>query len=96
MFPKEVYRARRQRLAADVGGGIILFLGNSQSPMNYPDNLYPFRQDSSFLYFWGQDIPDLNAVIDIDASREIIFGEDISLEESVWIGAAPSLKSFCE
>ena len=96
MFPKEVYRARRQRLAADVGGGIILFLGNSQSPMNYPDNLYPFRQDSSFLYFWGQDIPDLNAVIDIDASREIIFGEDISLEESVWIGAAPSLKSLCE
>ena len=96
MFAKEVYRQRRQRLASDLGKGLVLFLGNSQSPMNYPDNLYPFRQDSSFLYFWGQDIPDLNAAIDIDASRGITFGDDISLEESVWIGAAPSLRSLCE
>ncbi|MBW1888984.1 MAG: aminopeptidase P N-terminal domain-containing protein, partial [Deltaproteobacteria bacterium] len=72
MFPKEVYRQRRRRLAADVGTGLILFLGNGQSPMNYRDNLYPFRQDSSFLYFWGQDAPDLHAAIDIDASRDIV------------------------
>ena len=96
MFSKAVYQSRRRRLAADVGEGVILFLGNSQSPMNYPDNMYPFRQDSSFLYFWGQDIPDLGAAMDIDASREIIFGDDISLEESVWMGAAPSLQSLCE
>ena len=96
MFPKEVYRKRRQRLAADVGTGVILFLGNDLSPMNYPDNFYPFRQDSSFLYFWGQDIPDLTAAIDIDASREIVFGDEITLEASVWSGAAPSLRSLCE
>ena len=96
MFSKEVYLSRRKRLAEDVGDGIIVFLGNSQSPMNYPDNPYPFRQDSSFLYFWGLDMPDLSAVIDIDASMEIVFGEDISLEESVWVGETPSLKSLCE
>ena len=96
MFPKEVYRQRRRRLAADVGTGLILFLGNGQSPMNYRDNLYPFRQDSSFLYFWGQDAPDLHAAIDIDTSRDIIFGDEMTLEESVWSGTPPSLRSSCE
>ena len=96
MFSKEVYRERRQRLAADVGTGVILFLGNDHSPMNYRDNIYPFRQDSSFLYFWGQYLPDLAAAIDIDASREIVFGDEITLEESVWSGTAPSLQSLCE
>lgn len=96
MFSKEVYLARRRRLAADVGEGVILFLGNGQSPMNYPDNPYPFRQDSSFLYFWGLDLPDLGAVVDIDASRETIFGDDLSLEESVWMGETPALRSWCE
>ncbi|MCG6909378.1 MAG: aminopeptidase P family protein [Deltaproteobacteria bacterium] len=96
MFPKAVYHSRRKRLAADVGSGIVLFLGNGQSPMNYADNLYPFRQDSSFLYFWGLDMPDLAAAIDIDASREIIFGDDMTLEESVWSGASPSLSFLCE
>jgi Xaa-Pro aminopeptidase len=96
MFSNEVYQSRRRLLAADVGEGIVLFLGNSHSPMNYPDNMYPFRQDSSFLYFWGQDLPDLAAAIDIDASREIVFGDDISLEESVWMGEVPSLQSLCE
>lgn len=96
MFSKDVYQSRRRRLAADVGQGVVLFLGNGQSPMNFPDNMYPFRQDSSFLYFWGQDIPDLSAVMDIDASREIVFGDDVTLEESVWAGTTPTLRSMCE
>jgi Xaa-Pro aminopeptidase len=96
MFSKDVYQSRRRHLAADVGQGVVLFLGNGQSPMNFPDNIYPFRQDSSFLYFWGQDIPDLSAAMDIDASREIVFGDDMTLEESVWAGTMPSLRSMCE
>ena len=55
MFEKNVYVSRRQRLIQQIGSGIILFIGNAESSMNYKDNLYPFRQDSSFLYFFGAD-----------------------------------------
>ena len=96
MFTGEVYSRRRKRLAADVGGGVLLFLGNHQSPVNFLDNAYPFRQDSTFLYFWGLDFPGLAAIMDIDAARETLYGDDMTLEESVWAGPQPSLKSLCE
>ncbi len=69
-----------------VGRGLILFLGNEESSMNYKDNLYPFRQDSSFLYFFGMDRPALIGIIDIDNDSEIIFGDDFTTEEMVWTG----------
>ena len=96
MFAAEIYRQRRRRLALDIGTGVVLFLGNTQSPINFLDNVYPFRQDSSFLYFWGLKNSGLTAVIDIDASSETIFGDDMTLEESVWGGPQPSLVSLCE
>ena len=96
MFAAEVYRQRRERLALEMGTGVILFLGNTQSPINFLDNVYPFRQDSSFLYFWGLENSCLTAVIDVDASSETIFGDDMTLEESVWAGSQPSLVSLCE
>ena len=96
MIAAEIYSRRRKRLSADIGTGVILFLGNSQSPINFRDNVYPFRQDSSFLYFWGFENPGLTAVIDVDASSEMIFGNDMTLEESVWAGPQPSLVSLCK
>jgi Xaa-Pro aminopeptidase len=96
MFAAEIYRQRRERLALDMGTGVILFFGNIQSPINFLDNVYPFRQDSSFLYFWGLENSGLSAVIDVDASSETIFGDDMTLEESVWGGSQPSLVSLCE
>ena len=96
MFAADIYRHRRNCLASDMGTGVILFLGNTQSPINFLDNVYPFRQDSSFLYFWGLENSGLAAVIDVDASRETIFGDDMTLEESVWAGSQPSLVSLCE
>ena len=63
MFSRETYQTRRKNLQAKLGTGLVLLLGNSESPMNYADNCYPFRQDSSFLYFFGLDQPDLAAVI---------------------------------
>jgi Xaa-Pro aminopeptidase len=96
LFATEIYSQRRNRLASDMGTGVILFLGNTQSPINFLDNVYPFRQDSSFLYFWGLENPDLTAVIDVDAPSETIFGNDMTLEESVWAGPQPSLASLCE
>jgi len=96
MFKPEVYIERRKRLQADVQSGLILFLGNEESPINYPDNPYPFRQDSSFLYFFGLDSPSLAAVIDIDEGKECIFGDDITVDEIIWMGPKPTIREKCE
>lgn len=86
MFEKKVYIERRKQLQHAVGSGLILLLGNEESSMNYKDNLYPFRQDSSFLYFFGIDRPALIGIIDIDNDSEILFGDDFTTEEMVWTG----------
>ena len=86
MFDKEVYIKRRKRLKEQVGNGLILLLGNEESSMNYADNLYHFRQDSTFLYFFGIDRPALMALIDIDSDKEMMFGDDLTIEQMVWTG----------
>jgi len=91
LFPPTTYRDRRRRLAKDVGQGLILFLGNEEVGMNYTANVYPFRQDSSFLYFWNVDQPGLAAVIDVDAGTETVFGDDVTIADVVWSGPQPSI-----
>lgn len=91
MFSKEVYQKRRNALKAAIGEGIILFPGNEDSSMNYKDNLYPFRQDSCFLYFTGIDRPGLCLIIDIDNDQEILFGDEATLEDIVWTGPQEEL-----
>jgi Xaa-Pro aminopeptidase len=91
LFPPATYRDRRRRLAQDVGSGVILFLGNDEVGMNYTANVYPFRQDSSFLYFWCVDQPGLAAIIDVDASTETLFGDDVTIADVVWSGPQPSI-----
>ncbi len=82
-------------MRSDVGSGLILLMGNDESPMNYPDNPYHFRQDSSFLYFFGLDCPGLAGVIDIDEQTECVFGDDITVNEIIWMGPQPPLKKKC-
>ncbi|MBW1995791.1 MAG: aminopeptidase P N-terminal domain-containing protein, partial [Deltaproteobacteria bacterium] len=94
MFSANVYTERRKRLKKNIGSGILLFLGNEESPINYPDNSYVFRQDSSFLYFWGLDLPELAAIIDIDEDRDILFGRELTIDEKVWIGPRPALNEY--
>ena len=96
MFSKEIYINRRTQLKNLVGSGIILLIGNEQSSMSYKDNWYPFRQDSSFLYFTGLDTPGLAAVIDINNNTEMIFGAESSVEDIIWNGHTPSLKEMAE
>jgi Xaa-Pro aminopeptidase len=86
MFDATTYSARRARLAAELGSGLVLFLGNGETPMNYTDNAYAFRQDSTFLYYWGLAAPNLAAAIDADERREIVFGDEASLDDIVWMG----------
>ncbi len=96
MFPPQTYIARRKRLRSDLDTGLVLFLGNDESPMNYPDNPYPFRQDSCFLYFFGLDSPGLAAIIDIDEQTECVFGDDPPADQIIWAGPQPALQQSCE
>jgi Xaa-Pro aminopeptidase len=91
MFQAEVYIQRRKILSGKIGSGLILFWGNDESPMNYSDNTYHFRQHSSFLYYFGVDFPSLAAIIDIDSQREIIFGDDFTIDDIVWRGPQPTI-----
>ena len=77
MFSKETYTQRRAELKRRVGSGLILLLGNDEVGMNYADNTYHFRQDSSFLYYFGLHYAGLNAVIDVDNDEYIIFGDEL-------------------
>ena len=92
MFSKETYITRRQQLCQLVGKGIIVLFGNNESPANYPANSYaPMRQDSSFLYYFGQHRDGLVGIIDIDADKEMLIGDDIDVEDIVWMGFTPSV-----
>jgi len=96
MFSQETYRKRRETLQGSVEGGLLLFLGNRESPMNYADNCFPFRQDSSFLYYFGLSQPDLAAVIDVDQGGSVIFGDELTIDDIVWMGDLPSLGERAE
>jgi Xaa-Pro aminopeptidase len=96
MFATRIHVQRRNTLKKRMQSGILLFLGNEESPMNYPANTYSFRQDSSFLYYWGLDHPSLASVIDLDARKEIIFGNDPTVDEIVWTGPQPTIKEKSE
>jgi Xaa-Pro aminopeptidase len=92
MFNPKTYTQRRTLLKKTVKSGLVLFLGNEESPMNYPANTYAFRQDSSFLYFFGLNTAGLAAVIDIEAGTDTVYGDDITLEDVIWMGELPKIK----
>jgi len=96
MFNKKTYTERRRILKEKVGKGIILLFGNDESPMNYTDNTYHFRQDSTFLYYFGIQQPGLAAVIDVDNDIEIVFGDEYTVEDFVWRGPQPTIAGQAE
>ncbi|MBQ4389651.1 MAG: aminopeptidase P N-terminal domain-containing protein [Bacteroidales bacterium] len=100
MFAKEVYVRRRAELAKKMReagqSGIILFVGNAEAPAQYKDNCYKWRQDSSWLYYWGLDEPLMAAVLDIDSGAETLFADDVEIDDIIWMGPQPSVRSKAE
>ncbi|RIJ48874.1 aminopeptidase P family protein [Maribellus luteus] len=96
MFGKSTYTKRRKTLKEKVGKGLILLLGNNESAMNYADNTYHFRQNSTFLYYFGINHPGLAALIDIDNDTETIFGDDYTIDDIVWMGPQPTIAERAE
>ena len=97
MFSKETYVNRRTELKKLVKSGVIILFGNNESPANFPANgYYPFRQDSSFLYYFGLQRDGLVGVIDIDNDRETLVGDDIDIDDIVWYGSVNSVSNMAE
>ena len=94
MFTAETYIRRREALRSKVQSGIILLLGNNEAPANYPDNTYKFRQDSTFLYFFGHSHPGYAGVLDIETGEDIFFGNDVDIDDIIWMGPQPSIKEL--
>lgn len=96
MFGKETYVQRRALLKKKLGSGVLLFLGNDECGLNYEDNTFRYRQDSTFLYYFGLPFAGLSAIIDIDGDKEIIFGNELTIDDIVWMGTQPTLKERSE
>lgn len=96
MFSTQTYIERRKALKNLVGNGLIIILGNNDSPANYPNNCYTFRQDSSFLYFFGAKRDGLSGVIDVDNDKEYFIGNDIDIDDIVWYGSVESISDMAE
>jgi len=97
MFSKDVYIRRRRTLLAKMKEagqtGLILFVGNAEAPAQYKDNCYKWRQDSSWLYFMGLDEPLMAAILDIDSGSETLFADDVEIDDIIWMGPQPSVRS---
>ncbi len=91
MFKSQIYENRRVRLREIIGTGLILFPGNVDAAFNYPANQYHFRQDSSFLYYFGLDHPGLAGLMDLDSGKDWIFGNDVDMDDIIWMGVLPSI-----
>lgn len=91
MFSEQTYTERRRTLLSKIGDGIILLCGNSESPANYTNNQYHFRQDSTFLYYCGLSMPDMAAVLDTQSGRTVLFGNDVTMDDIIWMGPQPSV-----
>lgn len=91
MFKKEIYTSRRHELISKFSSGKLLFLGNIENPINFEHNTYPFRQDSSFLYYIGIKSPRLAAVLDIDNGETLLFGDEMTIDDIVWMGQQQTL-----
>lgn len=91
MFQSQVYTNRREQLKKQIKSGLILILGNQEASYNYPANTYHFRQDSNFLYFFGIDLYNLVGVMDVDNNKDIIFGNDVDIDDIIWMGPQPSI-----
>lgn len=94
MFETSVYQNRRKKLMEKMSGGLVLILGNGEAPANYTDNTYKFRQDSSFSYFFGLNLPGFAGVLDVDAGKEYIFGNDVDIDDIIWMGPQPLVKDL--
>ena len=94
MFESGVYENRRKQLINKMSGGVVLILGNEEAAANYPQNTYKFRQDSTFSYFFGLNMPGFAGVMDADSGESLLFGNDVDMDDIIWMGPQPSVREL--
>ena len=94
MFTPEIYKQRREALMSQMKGGVVLFMSNNEASMNYKSNVYRYRQDSSFIYFYGQQLSGLMGIIDLDRNRDILVGDDYTMDDIIWMGPQPTMQEL--
>ncbi len=95
MFSSQTYARRREELRGKITrGGIVILPANFDAPRNYPDNIYRFRQDSTFLYYAGIDLPGMVLALDVDSGEDVLFGDDLSMDDIIWTGPQPTVKDL--
>ena len=94
MFSKDIYIQRRNTLKKKMGSGLIIIPGNNNAPFNYPANTYKFRQDSTFIYFFGHQIESLVGIIDVDNDKEYLLGDDVDIDDIIWYGSIDSISDL--
>lgn len=92
MFKPQVYSARREQLRSLLSGGLVFLPGNDEAAMNYPANTYHYRQDSDFLYYFGHNHDGLSGIIDVDGGKDILVGDDVTMDDIIWMGEQPKMK----
>lgn len=96
MFEQKTYINRRKNLKKQLDSGIVVILGNVDASMNYPSNGYHFRQDSNYLYFFGLDIQGFAGIVDIDNNKDIVFGDDVTMDDVIWMGDQPTVSELAQ
>ena len=96
LFSKNTYQVRQQQLQQLIEDGLLWFPGNTESPMNYTDNIYHFRQDSSFRYFFGLNMPNLHVIFDCQSGKSTLFGDDYSIDDIIWVGPQKPLRELAD
>ncbi|HBM15748.1 MAG TPA: Xaa-Pro aminopeptidase [Lentisphaeria bacterium] len=94
MFTSTIYQSRRNILSSKIKNGIVLLIGNTNSPLDYKANSYPFHQDDTFRYYFGINKADYAGVIDLDSGEEILFGNKYTIEDKIWSSNLPDLNEL--
>jgi len=94
LFSTSTYKSRQQQLRQKMQDGLLWFPGNTESPMNYTDNIYRFRQDSTFRYFFGLNMPNLHVIFDCQTGKSTLYGNDYSIDDIIWVGPQKPLTEF--
>lgn len=95
MFADSVYTGRRRALREQLRTGVVLLIGNVDAPINFAHNVHPFRQDATFSYFFGVNRPRLAAILDLDTGVETMFGDEVGLDDEIWLGKTVALADQC-
>ncbi len=96
LFSQKTYADRQRKLIEKMGEGLVWIPGNTESPLNYTDNIYPFRQDSTFRYFFGINLPNLHIVLDCATGKKTLYGNDYSIDDIIWVGPQKPLAHYAE